>query len=84
MSHFVKCLLPQLLSPRVSFLPPTLASQVGRRFISSPTSPQSLPLSPWYYVIALVAGRPLGEQRESGWGTETERTCHVIAWFENG
>ena len=29
MSHFVKCLLPQLLSPRVSSSPPQLASLVG-------------------------------------------------------
>ena len=29
MSHFVKCLLPRLLSPRVSSSPPPLASQVG-------------------------------------------------------
>ncbi len=34
------------------------------RFISSSTSPHSLPLSPWYYVTAYVAGRPLGEHRE--------------------
>ncbi len=40
------------------------------RFISSFTSPHSLPLSSWYYLTAYIARRPLGEQRESGWGEE--------------
>lgn len=46
------------------------------RFISTSTSPHSLPLSLWYYVTANVAQRPLGGQRESGgafkWHTKIE------------
>jgi len=39
---------------------------VKLHFISSSTSPPSLPLSPWYCVTAYTAWRPLEERREIG------------------
>lgn len=50
------------------------------RFISSSTSPRSLPLSQWYYITAYVTRSTLAEQRKSWWRrrSRTHLPCHTV------